>query len=720
MASRNFKRLLGLNPSTSSGPVRKRKSFRLDPIESLESRLVPATLYWIGTDNTGSWADPLNWAPNPDGSLNGTQVAPGAGDNAVFNNNPVFINGGMPLVPTTFGGGVTVNSVAFEQSPIIPLSFDAAGSTLTSLTVIGNPTLNGNTFADGGDVDAVDLMSGAGSVTIGGGLVIGPSTGGQAETWANNSTSAFTTTLTSKITYNNQLILAGTTTAPFLLGAGAGGTATGSGGLEVNGGWLEDANSAVLGASTSTIMLNSGKLSAASTTTTTLTQVLAIGGNITLGDPTLNGALTFTNASQTVTNTGDTITLAGGNDTFGTLVLPAGSNTTFANTLTSPSAAAILGSGLNLNGGADTLTFNTGTASASLNGALSNAGSLILAGSGTGAGGTGIIFNNLTGAPVTVNSTTGGEFQITATLTPTATILNAGTLNLNTSLVGSMTLNGGIIAYTSGTARTYGPTINGNVTINNTAGTGYITLANVPAITNPNVTLTFTGTKVTNVVGTFTVSASGFAIATAGLGGGVAFGVTSSTPTSIVQSNLILGTNDISIIDNGTGGFNLTGANTLTFAGSRTFTLSGTQSSGFNGTLAGSQDGGGTNPAIVLAGNGYGGIGILATPNASATFSGISVGGLGSTTGPNVAFGTTIGGIYTSGASVSTNNAFSGGVTLNSGTMDINAVGTAAVGAARQHHRAPGHQRRHSGQHQRRRHRVGRRLPDRHQRQLRI
>ena len=173
MASRKLTRLFGSIRTANPERSRKRRTFRLDAIESLESRLVPATYVWTGAASS-TWTPPAtpgssNWDVESTGvggtTFTASTLAPGLLDNAVFDNEVLVTNS-----ITTLGGPVTVNSILFNYSS--PISIDSAGP----LTIVGDPAQNGGMFADGGTVNSLELQ-GASGVSIAAALMVGNSGG---------------------------------------------------------------------------------------------------------------------------------------------------------------------------------------------------------------------------------------------------------------------------------------------------------------------------------------------------------------------------------------------------------------------------------------------------------------------------------------------------------------------------------------------------------------
>ena len=581
MASRKLTRLFGSIRTANPERSRKRRTFRLDAIESLESRLVPATYVWTGAASS-IWTPPAtagssNWDIETTGvggaTFTASTLAPGLLDNAVFDNEVTVTNS-----ITSLGGAVTVNSILFNYNS--PISIDNAGP----LTIVGDPAQNGGVFADGGSVDSLDLQ--ASPVSIAAAIMVGNPGGNIAQTWASN----VSLTASGVITYSNALTLAGSGVFD-LTSATAAGTAGGS--LTLNGAVLQLDSPNAIGPASLPLTLLGGTLSSdSSSVNLAIANPLTIGSTVHLGDSNNPGSITFSNASQTITNS-PIIVLNGGNVAFTNAPLSLMGSPTFFNFFPSGGPTLTLSGGINTNGGNDTLTFNTGTANVSLSGNVVSGGSLPPRRLRNRRHHRGRHPRRQSHrfSPSSSNSTTGGEFQFTSTAVMTGTTLTAGTLSLNTSNVGSLTLNGGTLLFT--VPRPVAPTVQPSTAASPSSlpGTGGVTFNNSQPITNSNVVLTFTGNKAITAIGTFTVAAPGFSIVTASAGG---FLLGSTSP--VLPSNFTIGANDISVANNGSGGFGLTAQNTLTFSGARTISLTGTGSSPIGGTLIGSLDAGGTSP----------------------------------------------------------------------------------------------------------------------------
>ena len=342
------------------------------------------------------WNVAANWAASADGT--GEGAIPGAGDNAVFNASSQVVN-----QINSFGADVTANSVLFNSSTAIAI--DSTGS----LTIVGDSTLNGGTFADGTSTDALAMGKASNSVSISAQVNAGTAASGHSETWINNSSAkSFSASV---VGFNNQITFVGTSAAPMLVGQAQTGS-TGAG-LVVNGTWLESNSTSGL-ATAGPLTFSSGKFSGTSSVLISLANPVTINGNFTLSDSaslgcSFSGPTTIVGANDTILSS-NACTFSGG------LTLPtAGSNTIFSGT-----SSQSFNGPLSLGGMTHTLTMNTGTGSLGLAGnvtgsGLASAGRLILARSGTGVvlGPIGIASTvpaTPSNASIVVDSTTGGAF----------------------------------------------------------------------------------------------------------------------------------------------------------------------------------------------------------------------------------------------------------------------------------------------------------------------
>ena len=299
----------------------------------------------------------------------------------------------------------------------------------------------------------------------------------------------------------------GTTTISSVLAGTAGMTKDGAGTLTLSGsnnytggtvlsaGVLQAGNDSAF--SSGDVTLSGGTLSSDSATARALSNNLILGADVTLGDGTNTGALTISGtvglgaATRTIT-TASNVTFSGvlSNGGLiktgdGTLTLT-GSNTYASGTTVS--AGTLVGNSTSLQGGIvnnATITFNQ-TSAGTYAGAMSGSGSLTKTGNGTltlsGAnlyqGGTSISAGtlNLTGstsATGTVAILSGGTLTGTGTVGGAVTLASGGTLTtvnsaVSTLTLGSLTINGGAINLELGDLITLGAgslTLNGDTTV---------------------------------------------------------------------------------------------------------------------------------------------------------------------------------------------------------------------------------------------------------------
>ena len=471
-------------------PGRERRFVRPCSIEILEDRLAPATYWWIGA-TSGAWNVAANWAASSNGT--GTGAVPGAGDNAIFNASALVVN-----QISSFGANVTVNSVLFNSSTALSIG------NIGSLTIVGNPTLNGGAFADGTSTDALAMGSASSIVSIAAELDVGAVGSGQGETWINNSSTFFLSTGT--VRFNWPVTFSGATTAPMLLSSASGGA-----GFTVNGTWLQLGS---LLTNAGPITLAAGKFSAGNPGQITITNAVTIAGNITLGDPTDGGINFAPGTLLTISGANDTIAMQGSCSFSGPIsfVTP-GSSTTFSISSNQLNGTSIGSSGLELNGQAHTLVLNGVVGNGNVTAftiaglilavGLANAGTLILGGSSSVTVGSLIPAVTTPATPsnfsVVIDSVTTGSYLFNGSNTYTGgTTLLGGALHLpnaNTGYddtiattllgvtiesgalgVGPLTLSGGSL-YLANAILNNDLVINGNVTFAGALGASGQTFA---------------------------------------------------------------------------------------------------------------------------------------------------------------------------------------------------------------------------------------------------
>jgi trimeric autotransporter adhesin len=483
-------------------------------------------------------------------------------------------------------------------------------SSLLTVTSVGNfNTLTASTYT------LTLTGSGSGGITLGGGVVSDSgtvSTGVTALTINRSGTGAVL--LGTANTYSG-----GTTVTAGLLQIGVG-----------NVGSVGAVTSSAIG--TGALALNGGTISSNSTTARTILNAHTIGGNVTLGDATNNGALTFsantdlgggTRTLTTASNVSlDGIVSNGGLTKAGSGVLTFNGANTYSSGTTlndgiiriSVGNVGTLGAITSSAVGTGTLTLNGGTLTAS-----SNAARVILNANTIG-GNVTLGDATLTGA-LTFNANTdlGGATRtltVASAVTLDGTLSNGGIikegsamLNLsgnNSTFSGPITLNGGSIRILgTPTTRSLGT---GTVTL--TSGTLFFQPNNSTnygnsVVVNGNSTISNSTTVLpkTMTLGSLSVGANtltvetGASVPTSSLAAGVAFGAATLTGASqFVVNNQVGGAVStlftLASMDNGgftpqfsgDGNITVTGAITgsggLTLASTGTTTLSGTSSYG--------------------------------------------------------------------------------------------------------------------------------------------
>jgi trimeric autotransporter adhesin len=488
-------------------------------------------------------------------------------------------------------------------------------SSLLTVTSVGNfNTLTASTYT------LTLTGSGSGGITLGGGVVSDSgtvSTGVTALTINRSGTGAVL--LGTANTYSG-----GTTVTAGLLQIGVG-----------NVGSVGAITSSAIG--TGALALNGGTISSNSTTARTILNAHTIGGNVTLGDATNNGALTFsantdlgggTRTLTTASNVSlDGIVSNGGLTKAGSGVLTFNGANTYSSGTTlndgiiriSVGNVGTLGAITSSAVGTGTLTLNGGTLTAS-----SNAARVILNANTIG-GNVTLGDATLTGA-LTFNANTdlGGATRtltVASAVTLDGTLSNGGIikegsamLNLsgnNSTFSGPITLNGGSIRILgTPTTRSLGT---GTVTL--TSGTLFFQPNNSTnygnsVVVNGNSTISNSTTVLpkTMTLGSLSVGANtltvetGASVPTSSLAAGVAFGAATLTGASqFVVNNQVGGAVStlftLASMDNGgftpqfsgDGNITVTGAITgsggLTLASTGTTTLSGTSSYGGSSTL---------------------------------------------------------------------------------------------------------------------------------------
>ncbi len=582
-----------------------------------------ATKYWVGGD--GTWnATNVNWSLTSGGTANQKFAA---GDDAIFDDTACAVTAALPNNP---------NSITFNVS-----GYSVSGSTIT-LNPTGAGIINVN-------VSGIATIS---SVIAGNGTVALNKTGVGALTLSGANTYTGGTTLSAGQLNINSATAIGTGAITYGSGTTIDNTSGGPITLKNNNAQVWNGNYTFAG--TNALTMGTGAVSLGTNCQVTANaSTFAVGGVISggysltqagAGTITLSGANTFTGG---FTLNGGTLNINNASalgNAAGTFTIAAGTtiNNTTAGAITMSNYPQTWNGNFTFTG---TSALNMGTGSVSL-----GANSQITVDAST----------------LTVGGVVGGGYSLSQTGAGTLTLSGANTFT------GGFTLNAGTLNINNASALGNAAgkfTIAAGTTINNTAG-GAITLVNYPQIWNGN--YTFTGANALNM---------GAGAVSTGANCQVTVGASTLTVGGVIS-----------------GGHALTkaGAGTLTISGANTYTGATTINAG---TLAaGSTSAFGTNSAVVLANTAGAVLNITGYNNSIGSLTG------GGAAGGNVTLGAatlTVGGDNTSpaayagiisgtGAVIKTGtgtltltaaNTFTGGFTLNGGTMNINnasALGTAA------------------------------------------
>lgn len=398
----------------------------------------------------------------------------------------------------------------------------------------------------------------------------------------------------------------------------SGGTTLTAGTLTINGssaGTVGAVTSSSLG--TGSVALNGGKLSSSNTAARIILNAVTIGGNVTLGDATNTGALTFS-ANTDLTGGTRTLTLAGNGPTFSGVISNGGLTTAGTGTLTLTGANSYTGVTTISSG----VTLQLGTGATGLDGTLA---------------GTSIVNNGALAYNRFGSASYDGVISGTGTLTKSG----AGTQTLS----GANTFSG-ITTISAGTLELTNALALQNSTLNSSSVTGDAT--NGLKITTSSLTLG-------GLSGNRTL-ASYFTTTSGGLSG---LSALTLNPGSGVNNSLTAvladGAAGMSVTKNGAGTQALTAANTYT--GTTTLNAGTLQiNSSSTGAVGAITDGSLGTGALVLNG------GQLSTSG---------------TTGRTLFNATTIGGNVTLGDAVNTGNlTFDAGINLNGGTRTLTAAST--------------------------------------------
>src|SRR5581483_3119072 len=239
--------------------------------ESLEDRLTPATLHWLGTSSS-SWALSSNWAEG---------FIPTAGDTLVFDTTAAgFAGTAAAFAPNNDISGLTGLSIVINDASSAG-DFTIGGSAIGLLSPAGTAITSTVSVGTGATVNNPITLAANTTVNVGlrtltlGGAVSGAFTLTQA------SSPGATLMLTGVNTYSGGTVVASGTLA--LGGASNGDNSVGSGPITLSGGILSSP---------------SGFTTLANSFTVTAPSVIGGGGFFTING---NGVL---NATLTCTNTG--------------------------------------------------------------------------------------------------------------------------------------------------------------------------------------------------------------------------------------------------------------------------------------------------------------------------------------------------------------------------------------------------------------------------------
>ena len=559
----------------------------------------------------------------------GTMAKAGAGTVTLTGANTfsggVTVNGGTLALNRT-GGAALGGSNAITINTNGTLRTDAAGQIVGAplVTVNSGGTYNLNGF------NQTNALVGEGSVTLGAGTLnisntvndtfSGVISGGGGVT----KTGAGTQILSGSNTYTGSTVLSNG-----VLRLGGTGT-TIAGNVTIAGGTLNYSTTVNNQIATNATMTVTGGTFELGPRTQQLASLDMSGGLISMGSGTitLGGASSITGGSVSMTNTSTLNTT--GLLTLGTTTIESVYNAATTNT------GIVLGGDITVNASATASLAKSGTAGVRMN--LGNTVRTFEVGSG---GHLLIDWGVFSTTPSAGGITKTGDGTLTlnqATTFTGGTTLSSGVLRVgnDNALGGTVSLNGGTIASTDGTARTFANALNlgGDVTFGQASGgTGALTFSSTATnnLGGGNRTLTTTvNTKIDGAIGNGSISKAGagtltLSNASSSFGdlaisaGRVAF-QTNATITGLSGSGGDLaisgGTLTVNASTNSTFGQVISGAGGLSKTGSGTLTLSGGNS--FAGTTlisGGTLAVNGTNtgsPVVISNGGTLGGTGLVA------------------------------------------------------------------------------------------------------------
>ncbi len=478
---------------------------------ALTHSALAATKSWSATAASASWTTAGNWS----GGVPANDLTT---DIALFNQTSYAF---QPTAPNNR----QVAGIIIGDGSTATAALDLTVGTTTNRLVLG--------------ASGIDMKAAAGAVTVGPGVNRGILLGA-SQTWNNDSNNSisvssvgnFNTTTASTYT----LTLTGSGSGGITLGAGVvadsttastgvtaltvnrsgsgavllNGANTYTGGTTVSAGLLQigGVNVGSVGAITSSaigtgaLALNGGMISSNSGAARTILNAVAIGGNVTLGDATSNGVLTFSanadlgGVTRTLSTASDVVlagTLSNGGITkVGSAQLSlSGNNSAFNGPITvNGGTLRILGNPITKSLGTGPITLTSGVLMFAPNNNVNYGNSMVVNGNST-------ISNNVNVNPKTM---TLGDLSIGAnTLTiESGTAVNTGTLALSEVAFGATTLTGA-----------------SQFVVNNQVGNLVTTLFTLDSMNNGGFTPQFSGNGNITVTGAITGS-GGLTLASSG------------------------------------------------------------------------------------------------------------------------------------------------------------------------------------------------------------
>jgi autotransporter-associated beta strand protein len=539
-------------------------------VASLVANIGVAISRWTGTAGT-SWANSNNWS----GSVPGIVGSTTNGDTALFNqsavNSPLAIDAGRNIKSITFDTGA-VPSLTIGTTGGNALVLSAGGTIQTSATVVNPQVVNCPLVLEGDYTFTSSANTSAATLTFGGRIIPGATTG--------------VTTLTLNGTNTG-----GNTISGVLADNGAGKLAITKSDA---GAWTINGVNTYSGATTvtaGTFILGNSRAAQNSTVTINADNGLAFGaglGSATIGGLAGSGKLTLAdNAAKpvavnlTIGGDGDStvysgvLSSAGGITKVGAGTLTLSANNTFTGGTTISAGTIALGTSGTLQSGAvtvnadDGLAFAAGLGSATIGG-LSGSGKLAL--------------QDKAASPAAVNVTVGGNAASTAysgVLSGAGGVTKVGPGTL--SLLSSSTYTGGTSitagALQLGDSATINGSVAGNIGDNSTLGFANPNAQTYAGIISGSGGVTKTGAGVLTLSGASTFS-GGTAISSGPLQVAgpttISAGIISSSPVgsgtltlasgTMLQDDGAARTLANNLIINGNVTFSSAGAGSLTFS----------------------------------------------------------------------------------------------------------------------------------------------------------